>query len=258
MRRTMILAAFAAILAVGASPAMADFGDGGTALQTVLDNITVGGPSSVDVTTDMVADTGPGFNDSYWHLTDSTNGNATMIIELADYAPDNIFGLYDSIDPSKTVVVFDGSRQLGDKATVMFNSSGQIVVTSFDSDGMFQGQVVGPVFAANAFGFYLDSPGGLWYSDTDLNSDGMDHMYAYQGTGDTVLLPGQLYPGTWTAGGHILAWEDLPGQYPGSDRDFTDMVLMIESIHPVPVPGAVLLGVLGLGAAGMRLRKRQS
>ena len=53
-----------------------------TDLQDVLDNITVGGDSSVNVTTDYLSDTA----DSYWSLTASGASNATMIIELAGSA----------------------------------------------------------------------------------------------------------------------------------------------------------------------------
>lgn len=41
------------------------FGESGVALQSQLDSITVGGPSSVDVTTDALSDS----MDSYWHTT---------------------------------------------------------------------------------------------------------------------------------------------------------------------------------------------
>ena len=40
-------------------------------------------------------------------------------------------------------------------------------------------------FPSFIFGFYIDSSagqdGGLWFSDTNLNSDDLDHMAAYQG-----------------------------------------------------------------------------
>ncbi len=40
-----------------------------------------------------------------------------------------------------------------------------------------------------------------------------------------------------------------------SDTDFQDMIVLIEGAVPTPVPGAVLLGFLGLSAAGIKLRK---
>jgi hypothetical protein len=43
---------------------------------------------------------------------------------------------------------------------------------------------------------------------------------------------------------------------PGTaDTDFQDMVVLIEGANPVPVPGAILLGILGLSVAGVKLRK---
>lgn len=42
----------------------------------------------------------------------------------------------------------------------------------------------------------------------------------------------------------------------GSDTDYQDFIALIEGPCPVPVPGAVLLGMLGLGVAGLKLRKR--
>ena len=38
-------------------------------------------------------------------------------------------------------------------------------------------------------------------------------------------------------------------------RDYQDMLVLIEGANPVPVPGAILLGILGLSVAGVKLRK---
>ena len=60
-----------------------------------------------------------------------------------------------------------------------------------------------------------------------------------------------LITGGSSAGNYVVAWEaeDL------GDRDYQDLVVEISLAAPVPVPGAVLLGILGLGAAGLKLRK---
>ena len=86
-------------------------------------------------------------------------------------------------------------------------------------------------------------------------------MYAYQGTGDTVEIS-PWDPGDWTDNEYVLAFEDLvatwtnqDGSQGTSDWDYTDFVVMVESVNPVPVPGAVLLGILGLSAAGIKLRR---
>ena len=41
----------------------------------------------------------------------------------------------------------------------------------------------------------------------------------------------------------------------GRDGDYQDFIALIEGPCPVPVPGAVLLGILGLSAAGLKLRR---
>jgi len=168
-----------------------------------------------------------------------------MIIEIAGYAGSNKFGVYDKTDTSKMVELFAGAAVAGAQATLSIKADGSVYVNGGDST---------VDFAGNLFGFYLDSPDGVFLSDTSKNADSLDHMFAYQGTDtDTVQLPG-LAAGLWTDHEYVLAWEDLYATV--SDKDYTDMVLMIESVIPVPVPGAVLLGFLGLSAAGLKLRKR--
>ncbi len=243
------IAASLPFLTQGATPAAAvSFGDGGAALQSVLDEITVASPSRVDVNTDQVSDA----RDSTWSITATGGAVSTLIIELAGLATTTVFGVYDATDPTKQVIVFDGAASAGAQSVLSIKEDGSIFVNLLDT---------GMEFAANAFGFFLDSTPsreantGLWFSDTSLNPDGFDHMAAYQGTGDLVDLP-DVAPGIWTPSEFILAWEDLNGSM--GDGDFNDFVVMVESVQPVPIPGAVwLLGsglVLIVGAAR---RKRQ-
>lgn len=252
MKTRLLLAMCLILLYVGAAPAMADM----SSLQSVLDNITISPnyhDSSVDVTTDMLPDDkGAGPYDSYWSVTASGGSWSTIIVELCTgLTPDKqTFGVFDYADSTNYVELFAGSAGAGDQATLSIKADGSVWVNLSDS---------GKDFAANLFGFYFDTTaygaGSLRvYSDTALNSDGVDHMYAYQGKDiDTVQLPG-LARGVWTDNEFVLAWE---GKYDGyaMNYDYEDFVVMVESVTPIPVPGAVLLGLLGLTAAGVKLRR---
>ena len=71
----------------------------------------------------------------------------------------------------------------------------------------------------------------------------LDHLIGMEDITSNLITP---------AGNYVLAWE-VEGL---GDADYQDLVVEISKAAPVPVPGAVLLGVLGLGAAGMKLRRR--
>ena len=79
------------------------------------------------------------------------------------------------------------------------------------------------------------------WSNEALNG-GQDRMVTFRI--DTLL--GGAAPSQPT---YVIGFED------GTDWDYQDLVVEITNCAPVPVPAAVLLGILGLGVAGLKLRK---
>ena len=107
----------------------------------------------------------------------------------------------------------------------------------------------------NLFGWYLNSNGTLYYSESGLNPSGWDHLMTFEvpelaGQKLWVTVNGATVEWTFSDP-YLLAWEDLNL----GDMDYDDMIYLVDKVAPVPVPGAVLLGFLGLGYAGMKLRK---
>lgn len=182
--------------------------------------------TSINVTTGQLA------SDSYF-TAPSLSGN--MVIEVAGYAPNNAFGIYQQGNAANKLEVFAGSAAAG-AATALINVP----------------------LAWTSFGFYLSNTtaGFTWYSDAALNAGGgLDHFVTYQGiAGETMTASGI----TFGAHDYLIGIEDLNL----GDYDYNDMVVKVQltpvpTTHSVPDGGATLALIsLGLGAVAV-LRRRK-
>lgn len=165
----------------------------------------------------------------------------TIFAEYTGNAPVSAFGIW--FGNATTAVVgyelLKGGASAGDAAGVSIEE-GRLTVFGADcigkvNCGIFQNDLI----TASAFGFWFQSGvnGQRWYTADQLNPADDYRVLAYQQGQST----------NWA-----LAFED------GSDFDYNDMVVKIESISPVPEPSEWALMLGGLGLVGMMARRRRT
>ena len=129
---------------------------------------------------------------------------------------------------------------------------------NIEVDGTPVASGFGPIF-----GFYLERGDTTFYSLDVLNPNGNPQAVIYQGDDSTQIQIGDLAQGTFLGNEFIVAFEDLV--YAGSDKDFQDLVVIVESLLPetgdepgpvpVPEPSTILTWIGIIGALGlMRFR----
>jgi hypothetical protein len=158
-----------------------------------------------------------------WQGTSLGAPTFTIMVEVAGYAAQNAIGIYNAGEASPSMFeVFPGAATQGWYAICEFSSDGHLAVSLYNNEHVLQGTTNYAGADQNSFGFYLQGPGGTFYSQDYRNPGGKPQILTYAGTG-------QYFAQWWEC------FEDLP--YASSDVDFQDAVLLLNAITPTPAGG---------------------
>ena len=162
-----------------------------------------------------------------WQSTVSNNSTFTIQVELTGNAAGNAYGIYNaSFAAPPLYQCFPGAATNGWYCVAAFRTAPtRVVVNLFDNNAAFQGSttyLAGPPDKTD-FSFYLQqapgSGGGTLYQQDGRNAGSTAQALVYAGTG--------VNSGQWW-----LCFEDQTVAQ-GSDRDFDDAVLFLESVSDV-------------------------
>jgi hypothetical protein len=183
----------------------------GGSLQAYFNSV----PQTINVNTDQDAT-------QAWTHTSSNTTTYTVMFEATPNANVLQFGLYNAsavIPP--LFFLLSGSVGPQGFSTATFKPGNILVVNRFDALANFLSTTTfGGVDPTN-FGFYLSSPNGTFFTEDARNPGGKAQALAYQGTGAAA--------GTWW-----LCFDDQ-SVAAGSDQDYDDLVIMMESVNTTPV-----------------------
>lgn len=228
----------------------------GSGLQDTLNSVT-------SCTSTQCLSAGQGTISPNWLIVGDPTSDSHILAEVAGNAGANTFGIYDpNHPPSQTELsgesgtnylqIYNGPSSVGDHAVLSYDpKTGIYDMTRYLADGTVDATASAKFSSGAIFGFYLNGPGGLFFSNSSLNETGTNypngtpHMLAFQGgSGLSVKLPPNNNLVPFTASDFIMAWEDLP--YKISDFDYNDFVVLVDNVRPVPEPRETLMFGIGL------------
>ncbi len=177
-----------------------------------LQSYLSGKGESINVTTDQL-------DGQVWASSVSGHAAFTLMIELTASAPNNAIGVYNVSAPVPVLFqVFPALAGAGWYAVASFGGGG-LVVSLFDNNNVFMGQSSYANVDDTAFGFYIQGPGGLFFSD-DARNGGTPQALTLAGTG-------RNFGDMWQC------FEDQP--YGAAVSDFDDAVMLLQSVVPVGI-----------------------
>lgn len=211
-------------------------------LQGVFDGIG----STIDVVNDQTAE-------SLFEPTGTGNSVASYVATASWGWPELEFGIYNMDDPGQRVsMFFDSGASAGDSVVVQFDLGANYVrvvdlasLTVLSSTSYFK-----------EFGFYAltttdTGTAGPYFSQDDLNTGGYAHFLTYEGKDDQVTIGSS---GTYSDIDHWYIAVEAGTTIDTTNSDFSDMVVQMESITPIPEPAT--MGLISLFVGGLYFKRK--